>query len=246
LAEPASYEPKGKVIQLTELHAYVVGSHENGKAVIMGGDIYGNEAGRTKEVADRIADAGFFVILPDFLKGQRWTAELEASSLDKKMSFIKGLSNPDDILRDITEQILPYLRNECHITDNIGFVGFCFGGYVAYLASQVSGLLRCAIGVHSSIRIFNMHGSNEQEATMKVTCPQMLLQASNDNLSGKPGSDVQDILASKPFGEQCVLREFPDMLHGWVLRGDVSVPAVARDVQIAFQLILEFLYAHVK
>lgn len=46
-------------------------------------------AGRTKEVADRIADAGFFVILPDFLKGQRWTAELEASSLDKKMPFIK-------------------------------------------------------------------------------------------------------------------------------------------------------------
>jgi dienelactone hydrolase len=145
----------------------------------------------------------------------------------------------------VTGLLLPYLHNEHHVT-KIGFAGFCFGGFVGYLISQLPGVLMCAAGIHSSIRIFNMHGSNEAEATLKVTCPQMLLQAGNDNANGKPGSEVHQLLSSLPFGDACVLREFPDMLHGWALRGDINDPIVARDVQLAINLVVEFLNTHVR
>jgi len=36
------------------------------------------------------------------------------------------------------------------------------------------------------------------------------------------------------------IHEFPDMLHGWVNRGDLSDPKVARDVRLAMDLATTF------
>ncbi|RYG65532.1 hypothetical protein EON64_11715 [archaeon] len=155
--------------------------------------------------------------------------------------YLCSLSHPEPLLKDFTDLLLPFLRGDCGAT-HVAFAGFCFGGYVAYLYSQLPGALCCAAGAHSSIRIFNMHSSNEREATAKVTCPQMLLQAANDSPSGKPASDVHELLASMPFGDRCVLREFPDVLHGWLPRGDLSQAHVRRDVQEAMRLIVSFLH----
>ncbi len=156
-----------------------------------------------------------------------------------------SLSKPEDVMRDLDTLILPHIQRDSGI-EKIGFAGFCFGGYVGYLLSQQPGVLLCCAGIHSSIRIFYMHGSNESEATTKVTCPQMILQAGNDNPAGKPNSEVHEILLTKPFGGQCVLKEFEEMLHGWVLRGDLSNPAVERDVYLAMDMTMDFLTTHVK
>eukprot|EP01036_Dinobryon_divergens_P022339 gene22339-30584_t len=239
----ADYTPKGVVQNLGDLPIYLVGDKSNRKAVIVSYDIYGFDAGRTREICDHIAAAGFLVLLPDFFRGKHWTVELEDNEPDKKGPFIKSLSNPEDILADTTTKILPFLQNECQAT-SISCVGFCFGGYVAYLISQLKDCLTCAAGVHSSIRIFNFHGSNESAATRLVTCPQMLLQAGNDNANGKPDSEVHEILSSLPFGTKCVLREFPEMAHGWVLRGDISNPAIAEGVTDAMRLVVEFITAN--
>ena len=72
----------------------------------------------------------------------------------------------------------------------------------------------------------------------------MILQAGNDNENGKPGSEVETILKSLPFGDQCVLKEYPNMLHGWLPRGDLSKPEVVREVTDAMRLIKEFLTVH--
>ena len=34
--------------------------------------------------------------------------------------------------------------------------------------------------------------------------------------------------------------EFPDMKHGWTVKGDLSVPEVERDVKKTFNLVLAF------
>jgi len=242
LARSADYAARGAVSLLGDLPIYTVGSAECRKAVIVGYDIYGFDAGRTREVCDYIADAGYYVLLPDFMRGAAWTPELEVNEPEKKGPFIKSFSKPEDILRDTTSLILPFLQEQG--IAKIAFAGFCFGGYVAYLVSQLEGGLTCALGVHSSIRIFNFHGSNENEATRLVTCPQMLIQAGNDSPDGKPGSEVETILLSKPFGASCVLKEFPDMVHGWTLRGDLTDEKVARDVALTMDLIMQFLNTH--
>jgi dienelactone hydrolase len=156
------------------------------------------------------------------------------------LSTSKRVSEPASVKADLL-QVLGFMKKQS--VNRIGFCGFCFGGYAAFMASQ-TGLLDCAIGVHSSIKIFNFHGSSELAGADKCTCPQMLVQAGNDAENTKPGGEVDKFLATKPFGSECVFHEFKEMSHGWVPRGDLSDAAVRRDVAASMSLIGQFLNKH--
>ena len=51
----------------------------------------------------------------------------------------------------------------------------------------------------------------------------------------KPLLGFQSIL-----GDGVEIIEFPDMRHGWTVRGDLADPAIERDVKKAFNLVLAF------
>lgn len=104
----------------------------------------------------------------------------------------------------------------------------------------------CGVGIHSSIKIFNFHNSTETEAAASLRCPQMLLQASNDPDNTKQGGDVYAVLQSLPIGGACVMREFPQVQHGWVPRGDLSDPVVSQNVRAAMDLSRAFLNEHLR
>ena len=38
--------------------------------------------------------------------------------------------------------------------------------------------------------------------------------------------------------------EFPDMIHGWTVRGDMSVQQVDRDIRAALDLTIDFIRTH--
>ena len=44
-----------------------------------------------------------------------------------------------------------------------------------------------------------------------------------------------------PLDQKLVIEEFPDMAHGWTVGGDLSDPNIARDVERAKKLALDFL-----
>jgi dienelactone hydrolase len=235
------YDAQGEESLIGDLPVYSVGDASSGRGVIVAYDIYGFRGGRIRNICDQLALATkSLVILPDFFRGDCWSQERTDKEPDEKMPFIKRISDPKSVKADILS-VMGQMKKQK--VSRMGFCGFCFGGYAAFIASQ-TGLLDCAIGVHSSIKIFNFHGSNELEAADKCTCPQMLLQASNDAENTKPGGEVDKFLATKPFGSECVFREFKDMLHGWVPRGDLSDPAVHRDVDESMSTIVGFLNEH--
>ena len=123
-------------------------------------------------------------------------------------------------------------------------VGFCFGGFAALVGSQ-TGALSCAIGVHSSFKIFNFHGSTEAAEVDKCLCPMMVLQAENDLANTKPKGELEALLKEKNFGSECVFYEFEEQVHGWCVRGDLDIPAVKRDVGLAMEMIVSFANKHV-
>jgi hypothetical protein len=92
----------------------------------------------------------------------------------------------------------------------------------------------------------NLFGSPEVEQAEALKCPQLILPAGNDPDNLKAGGDVQRVLLSKPFGEDCEIHEFPDMKHGWVVRGDLNDPLCARDVKLALDMATEYLKKHSK
>ena len=144
------------------------------------------------------------MILPDFFRGDAWTDARTAAEPDAKAPFIRRVSEPAALLADLTTRVLPYLK--ARGAKRVGLAGFCFGGYVALLASG-TGLLCCAAGAHASVKCFNLHGSSEAEGCGQALCPQMMLQAGNDPENTKPGGEVELALAGKAFALENVFAE---------------------------------------
>ena len=79
------YQPKGKVVTVEDLDIYVVGNGE--KCVIWNYDIFGFNSGRTKELADLLAESGFLVVMPDYFRGT-----FQVNSLEKMSSHFYDIS----------------------------------------------------------------------------------------------------------------------------------------------------------
>ena len=71
-------------------------------------------------------------------------------------------------------------------------------------------------------------------------CPQLLLPAGGDAETVKAGGLAQKVLGA----DKCEVVEFPDMAHGWSVRGDCTKQDVERDVKKAFTLAVDFLSKH--
>lgn len=125
----------------------------------------------------------------------------------------------------------------------IAYVGYCFGGYVSFIGCQEDNIA-CGVGVHSALKIFNFHNSSEATAASAVTCPQMLLQAGNDPENTKPDGEVHQVLLSMSVAPDCVVREFPNVSHGWVPRGNLGDDVVAENVKSAMELTISFINKH--
>jgi hypothetical protein len=68
----------------------------------------------------------------------------------------------------------------------------------------------------------------------------LVLTAGSDATNLKENGDLIKILKSKEFGSAVKTVDFPEMAHGWVSRGDITDPVVARDLKIAIDMTLEF------
>ena len=68
----------------------------------------------------------------------------------------------------------------------------------------------------------------------KVSCPVLLLAASNDQEEVKPGGEFTNSFAS---GNSVL---FEDQLHGWFSRGDVGDPIIKAGVSKAMDLSMKF------
>lgn len=72
--------------------------------------------------------------------------------------------------------------------------------------------------------------------------PQMFLPAGNDPPETKEGGLARRIIGEGDSSLRIV--EFPDMIHGWTVRGDMSVQQVDRDIRAALDLTIDFIRTH--
>jgi len=233
----ATYKARGTESLYDTLPLYTVGSPEN-PAVIVVYDIFGWNGGRIRLITDQIADAGFYAVLPDFYRGNPWSE----SRSDDRNEWLK-LTPPSVLLKDF--EIIYKFLNEKEVK-KIGAIGFCWGCFVLVLASS-TGRLSAGVNIHPSLgtgaRVFNIP---ETEQADKVTCPQLFLPCTNDPANVKPGGEVQQLLNKKPFGHQCEYYALEEVNHGFLPRGDISKPEVARNVKFAMETSINFLTKHLK
>jgi len=238
---PADYKVKGKGERWNGVRVYVSGNRESktGKAILLFPDIFGVNGGRTKQVADEYGLQGFLAVVLDFFGADAWTADRDFAKVPEWAKNYQW-----DTVGPQIDTVVHHLQ--AHGFSKLGAVGFCWGSWPV-LASCASGNFSAGVSFHPSHpRICEVQGLSQADLVGNVKCPQLMCPAGNDPPSVKENGSDHQILSKKPFGKECVFREFPDMAHGWVVRGDLSDATVARDVRIAMDLSTSFFRKHLK
>ena len=233
LRAPSEYVSTGSVSHLGDLPIYTSGSPGDA-AILVWPELFG-WGGRLKNICDQLASEGYFVVMPDHMRGD--------TVATGGQDFLKKWADYDTVTgRDITEKLMPYLKQ--HGATRIGAIGFFWGAWVVCRASAAGVPLLCGVCCHPSLRFEKMEDASKDEMALvqKIRCPMLIAAAGNDPEHVQEGGALAEMLTRR--FPTSVIRTFPAQQHGWVSRGDVTDDTVANGVRDALQLCQDFFVAH--
>ncbi|CAE5968734.1 unnamed protein product [Arabidopsis arenosa] len=220
----------GHVEKLGNLDTYVSGSTHSKLAVLLVSHVFGYETPNLRKLADKVAEAGFYAVVPDFFHGDPYNPEDKDRPLliwAKDHGQEKGFED--------SKPIVEALKNK-GIT-SIGAAGFCWGAKVAVeLAKQK--LVDATVLLHPS-RV-------TVDDIKDVNIPIAVLGAELDQVSPPElVRQFEDILASKPEVKSFV-KIFPSVKHGWTVRYNENDPSEVEAAEEAHKDMLAWLIDYVK
>jgi dienelactone hydrolase len=114
----------------------------------------------------------------------------------------------------------------------IGVMGFCYGGHPCCWASAENEDVVAGVVLHPSMQLEQFAFGGDCAALLQsVKCPFFLGPAGNDLPTWGDGGDFVNALKASAKGADFVYSLYPEMTHGWSVRGDVEDAAVKRDVE---------------
>lgn len=217
----------GHVEDLGGLKCYISGSVDSKIAVLLVADVFGYEAPHLRMIAQKVAAAGFFVVVPDFFNGDPYVAGTPIADWLK-------LHGPDQGF-EYAKPVIEALKSK-GIT-KVGAAGYCWGAKVVVELSKYA-YIQAAVLLHPSFVTLE-----DMEA---VKAPISVLGAENDQKS--PPELVKKFEgALKAKGEiNCSVKIFPGVAHGWSVRYDDNDDSAVKSATEAFQDMLDWFVKHLK
>ena len=220
----------GHVESLGGLDSYVTGSPDSNLAVLLISDVYGFEAPNLRKLADKVAAAGFFVVVPDFLNKDPYAPEDASRPISV---WIKD-HGPDKGFED-AKPVLEALKSKG--VSAIGAAGFCCGAKVVVELSKHA-LIQAAVLCHPSLVTV--------DDIKEVKVPISILGAEIDRMSPpEVVKQFEEVLTAKPEVKSHV-KIFPKVSHGWTVRYSVEDEAACKSAEEAHQDLLKWFLNHVK
>jgi dienelactone hydrolase len=213
------------------------------KAIIVNHDSIGINSGRNRAICDQLSrDTGYHVLMPDFFRngdGVLNYGGFTATGMSPEGLAWFAQMTSERVLAD-TELVYNYMTDAGFEIESYGSTGYCFGGWVGF-HQATTGKISAHVAAHPSLsaEAFKNPLSGLEGLVKRVESPIMMLPAGSDPENVKEGGDVEQWLES--IGQKVEVHTFTDMFHGWVPRGNVSIPEVARDVKLAMRKTVEFL-----
>ncbi|XP_059311903.1 endo-1,3;1,4-beta-D-glucanase-like [Lycium ferocissimum] len=219
----------GHVQQLGGFNSYISGSADSPRAVLLVSDVFGYEAPKLRKLADKVAAAGFYVVVPDFLRGDPHVANDERPL----EVWIKD-HGPDQGFED-AKPVIEAIKSK-GIT-KIGAAGFCWGAKVVVELAKYA-YIQAAVLLHPSfVAVDDMHA---------VKVPISILGAEIDRRS--PPELVKQFemaLNAKPEVDAFV-KIFPGVAHGWSVRYNDEDEVAVKSAQESHQDMLGWFEKHLK
>jgi carboxymethylenebutenolidase len=162
-------------------------------AIVLGAEAYGiNRC--TRDVAARLADAGYVVLAPDYYRGEGLTRPDDYSDFTEVMGFIERL--------DFTQATLDLLAAIDHARssprvdpDRVLVWGYCTGGTLALLAACLDRHLAGAVLFFPSQPYFAdlspKHPVHPVDLLWAIGCPVLLLYGDADEVVAPLAADIE-------------------------------------------------------
>jgi dienelactone hydrolase len=204
-------------------------------------DIFGVDSGRIKQDAEALGKLGYAVAVVDLTDGE-WI--VDPSDAPRKAAWLEKhafAGTTGKRLRDAIE----YLQTEAGAT-SISSYGYCWGAYIGAAQSATAvPVLKGHVSFHPSWKVADVvsgEGGVDKMAQQITQVPQLLLSAGNDLENVREGGSVQRILKAQPgvVGELSDVVDFPDVVHGWVNRGDLADETIKKSVMKAWHAAVKF------
>lgn len=231
----ATYAAQGSVVTLGAVDIYAapapVGSPST-KGLLLCPDVWGWNGGRVRAIADALAGEGYIVVVPKLLTpcmGEGTDGDALPPDGAFSMDWIKNF--PWTAQKAKVDAALAYLRSQG--ATKIGVMGFCYGGHPSCWASAENTDVVAGVVLHPSMQLETFAFGGDCAALLKsVQCPFLLAPAGNDMPMWAEEGDFCQALKASTRGAELVVKPFPEMTHGWSVRGDVGDVTIKRDVEL--------------
>uniref|UniRef100_A0A2N9HC54 Dienelactone hydrolase domain-containing protein n=1 Tax=Fagus sylvatica TaxID=28930 RepID=A0A2N9HC54_FAGSY len=220
----------GHVEQLGGLSTYVSGSPNSKLAILLISDVYGYEAPNLRKLADKVAGAGFYVVVPDFFHGDPYVPD----SAERPIQVWLKDHGPDKGFEE-AKPVIEAVKSKG--VSAVGAAGFCWGAKVVVELAKAE-FIQAAVLLHPSfVTLDDIKG---------VKAPIAVLGAENDHLS-PPAllKQFEEALAAKSEVDGFV-KIFPKVAHGWTVRYSVEDAAAVKSAEEAHMNLLEWFAKFVK
>jgi carboxymethylenebutenolidase len=209
---------------------YLTEAEGGGPGVILVQEWWGL-VGHIKEVAERLASAGFTTLAPDFFHGAR------TGEPDEAMRLMMGLAM-DQAAKDVAGAAA-YLSGLDSVTGpGIGAVGFCMGGSLALWSATVAENIQVAVGFYPALPWERMNPSWGSYAGKAA-----LIHASEEDGTSKAPGVQAAVAAIEDAGGTVEVYDYPGTHHAFFNddRPEVHDPAASDE---AWERTLTFLHEH--
>lgn len=219
----------GCVQQIGGIKSYVSGSSDSSNAIILISDIFGFEAPNLRKLADKVAAAGYYVVVPDYFHGDPYNpSDTERPVLVwlKDHGHDKGFEETKPVIEALKQKGV----------SKIGAAGFCWGAKV---------VVKLAQGDDIQAGVF-LHPSKVTVDDIKdVKVPLAVLGAEIDHMSPPELlKQFEEVLNAKPEVESYV-KIFPGVVHGWTVRYNAENPTEAKPADEAHLDMLAWFQKHI-
>eukprot|EP00040_Diaphanoeca_grandis_P020716 m.110123 g.110123 ORF g.110123 m.110123 type:complete len:286 (+) comp28014_c1_seq1:377-1234(+) len=230
-------------VEQHDVEAYCVGkSHDPTEAIIIVPDIWGWDSGKTRAIADNLSTCPYQVVVPKLLEpcveggidGDGLPVDFDMSS--RRPVFLEWIVQfKSKIVVGKVMSVINALKAEG--VERFCLMGVCFGAWVTAHVSKIEKSVVGMVCPHPSIGLEQMIESGDPVALCKsIQCKTFFMPAGNDSEDYDEGGAM---FTAIPPGSKTL--RFPDMVHGWVPRGDRNDPKCVRDAEKAVALATEYI-----
>ncbi|MQL93440.1 hypothetical protein Taro_026092 [Colocasia esculenta] len=212
---------------LAGLPAYTAGSPTCSRAVLLVTDIYGYDAPNLRNIADKVAAAGFFVVAPDFFYGDPYE---DGESWDDWLSRHGTAKGAADAIA-----VVAALKRGG--ATSIGAAGFCWGGKVVVELAKTNDI-DAAVLLHPSMVTV--------DDIKEVNVPIEILGGDLDELTPPSVLKQFEAALSAKSGVDSFVKIFPGVPHGFSIRYDANDKVAVKKAEEAQHDMLSWFLKYVR